>query len=447
MKKWPILGVLAILLLASFVVVFVRATTPAPPVHYARQLHEHVLSRQMELYPEAQDRWEDLVGELVAIEPLRLPASGAGAVNSVLEPLLSDAPAPEELARARQFFNSLEGGGIFDAAARMASIQVAARPVTLSVDEPMMTLLLPELTQVRFLAAAQRARIAIATNEGGDPDDRVAALRETLALARLVSWQGSMIDALVAGRVASEAAALTIETVRSHPIEDEEWFEAADRALADAQAGWAPLTHALDCERLFILDALQRVHSRGGRFLPRAASEQWSSGESSREMAQDYRGPLSESEAWLERIMSAARAAIEASGQEIVEADEAYENVNDELIQLGVGPDQKWPAIQYVRGAYAQAIGQDRHARITLAGTRVVLAIERHRLTTGQLPESIKDLGELLPSGLEADPVTEQPWAYERTDAGYTLASRALPGYEAEEDTEGDPLAGVVIAP
>lgn len=103
--------------------------------------------------------------------------------------------------------------------------------------------------------------------------------------------------------------------------------------------------------------------------------------------------------------------------------------------------------MSYLLGANDRVISEDRVRRITLAGARVVLAIERYRLAHGQPPETLDELGDLLPDGLGVDPVTEQPWDYGRTDSSYTLVSRELPGYEADQQLEIDPLAGVQIAP
>lgn len=436
--------------LVAFILVLVltvRASTLPAPVHYAKQLHEQVLARQMALHPGADDRWDDFVGELAKLDPWRDQPSGWHVPNEAFGPLFGQASDANARAQAQELFDRMVRGGAFDAAARITSIDVAVRPIAVPVDEPMMMILLPELTRVRFLAEAQRARIALAARQGGDPAERLAALRENLALARLVSWQGCMIDHRIAGRIATETVGLTIDTLRAHPIEDASWLVAADAAIAHAMAGWAPLTHALDGEDLFARDALQRVHSHSGRFLPSAASELWGSGETAREMARDYGGPLSESEAWLRRISSAARAAMEASGSDILAADLEYKDARGELADLGAGPHRPWPAVSYVLGSYDRVIGEDRLRRITLAGARVVLAIERYRLATGQPPESLEVLGDLLPAGLASDPVTDQAWNYQRTGNGYTLSSHALPGHEPEGETDPDPLAGVAIVP
>lgn len=288
MKKWLGVGFVVLVAFILVLVLTVRASTPPAPAHYAKQLHEHVLARQMALHPDAEDRWDEFVGELAKLDPWREQAAGSHAPSQTFAPLLEETPDAGELERARSLHDKMQRGGASDSAARIASIEVAARPISVPADEPMMMILLPELTRVRFLAEAQRARIALAAREGDDPAERLAALRENLALARLVSWQGCMIDHRVAGRIATETVELTIDTLRTHPITDESWFVAADAAIANAQAGWAPLTHALDGEDLFTRDALQRVHSRSGRFLPRAAAEQWGAGEGAREMARNY---------------------------------------------------------------------------------------------------------------------------------------------------------------
>ena len=57
-----------------------------------------------------------------------------------------------------------------------------------------------------------------------------------------------------------------------------------------------------------------------------------------------------------------------------------------------------------------------RRSAIEVPGTRVMLAIERYRIRNNRrVPQSLDDLGDLLPEELRRDPVTEQEWVYAPT--------------------------------
>jgi hypothetical protein len=91
----------------------------------------------------------------------------------------------------------------------------------------------------------------------------------------------------------------------------------------------------------------------------------------------------------------------------------------------------------------------------------VLLAIERHRLRHGAIPQTLEALGDLLPESLRTDPFTGQPWDYQPTPMTtrangeplepndtvwpYTLASRPLPGTTPQRPSEHDPYEGILI--
>jgi hypothetical protein len=73
---------------------------------------------------------------------------------------------------------------------------------------------------------------------------------------------------------------------------------------------------------------------------------------------------------------------------------------------------------------------QDLRLRAHLDLARTALAIERHRLATGEIPA---ELGQLVPRYLDAvpiDPFDGQPIRYRRTEPGYILYSILADGQD-----------------
>jgi len=273
--------------------------------------------------------------------------------------------------------------------------------------------------------------------------ERLVVLREVLEISRLLSWQGSVVDHIVAAGFAEWVASALRDTVVDSPEIDDAWLLSADAILGHALGRWAPITHNIQGERIVILDSLQRLHTKEGN-LRKLAAEQWAGGGGG-SAASIYRGPLCDSVRWLDEISKAAIAAAEATGSSVRAADMRLKNALDRFVASGSSPTAKLPALGIVLVDFHRPIRQDRRTRILLAGTRVVLAIERHRVATGKLPASLAQLGDLLPKGYHVDPVTEQPWDYERVDVGYSLASRPQSGVPSDHGGIGPPRGIIIV--
>lgn len=415
------------------------------------QLHEYVLAGQREhagaLGESWPDQWEELRSILLFLgvaEQRYAPSEGKPADLSAL---WTPGISTHRRTAAMQRLDNIRNAEMFDATARLIAIDLAARPGLESTLYRQLTMMDPRRDLVGNIIAAQRARMHAATGDVDDARERLAALTESLALLRVYSWQGTVLDHRIASTLGTDFLVSWNNTVVDQPIADDQWLRGGDAVLAAANGRWAPLVHAIEGERFVLMHALRPMHSHTGRFLPESEPRERMLGSDAQERARLYRGPLRDSELWLERFITAATAAAGSSGNSVRTSDAALDEVYDEFAALGGAPGAKWPALKEVLHDIRIPIAEARIVRITLAGARVVLAIERYRLSHGQPPETLDELGDLLPDGLGVDPVTEQPWDYGRTDSSYTLVSRELPGYEADQQLEIDPLAGVQIAP
>lgn len=366
-----------------------------------------------------------------------------------LETLRIDDDDEAERDRAMATYRALREAGVFDLSQKLAAVGKAYRPLPPET-RMLIGLLLPEVGTIRFLAAAQRLRIHV---EPASPDrwrECGTATVETLQTARLLSWQGTVIDRIVACETSQRVLSTLAFSLREHHTWDDPGLATLDAQLMAASTGWAPFEFSIRGDRLIVLDLLHQVHDEDGAFLPERMVELQLGREGQRtreDFANAYRGPKQESIDWYDRMTGAGIRSASATGPDIRQNQFEYWILLGERDWLTDQADGRRLVMETVLVDSLSVLKKERRYRIILAGTRVVLAIERHRLAHGQPPETLEELGDMLPDGLQVDPVTEQPWDYERTDAGYTLASRALSGHEANEEADPDPLAGVQIVP
>lgn len=498
-RRGGVLKKLLLTLAALFTLVIVLlgvealiAVTSSPSItdNYAQQRHDATLERQraragdgLNQWPRFQDVFLKVDQGMEELERINSNASsgstdnpwsyvefsvvrGPGSQNS--HRVTADAPRLYEQAR-ESAIDALEHWrdiGVFDAASVLPGIERSALPPT---DGPMMHMLLPELGKTRQLARAQAARMRLAA-EAGDDAQRLAAFEETLALARITADTGPLIAWLTG--IAIEALALNelVEGLFHHPPAEAAFFDAAGEIIERESLGAFPaMAVIIENERLDQLDVVQRSYTRGGRFVPLAHARLLYAYDIS-----DAPGdllPLGETawsniharlfigkrEAvdWVERSTQLAIAAANATGQAIPQADAAL---------AAHGDSQDWTnPIYAVSPNLDRSIETDRRRRIMIAGTRVMLAIERFRYNNdGAVPSSLNDLGDLLPDDLPTDPVTGQPWLYEPAPTTtdwkgnpldphqapwpYTLRSGPLPGLRRDMGPYAShPSYGVLI--
>ncbi|MFI4916101.1 MAG: hypothetical protein ACIAS6_06295 [Phycisphaerales bacterium JB060] len=382
-----------------------------------------------------------------------------------------DEGTAEQFERARghaiDALGEWERRGVFDRSAELVGLGPIARA---PADGPLMEHILPHLGVGRQLGRAQAARARLAA-EAGDLQTLYSALEETYVLGRQIAGQGTLIDWLVGTALQALGQAMLLDNLLLYPVQDDAWLARVDAMVRrEAVDRFPPLADALAGERLFAADFIQRCYTDdgkgGGRFIPLLYAQQmgqtpepWTTltpfGDSKLSnihgrLFMDRRAV----DAWLDRSHELLGAASTATGRDALDADEA-------LARHFVASDTWRNPATAIRPSYASTLQTDRQRRIQAAGTRVVLAIERHRLRYGDIPASLDDLGDLLPDPLGTDPFTSQPWDYRPAPVAemvngqallpgasawpFTLRSRPLPG-APNASHRYDPRHGLLIA-
>ena len=356
--------------------------------------------------------------------------------------------------------------GLFDRAAEIAKMERVAVPPS---DGPVLEMLLPYLGAARRLNLAQAARLRMAA-EAGDDAQAITAFEESLAMSRLTANQGYLICWLVGISMHDLAYEQLTAAIMLHPPTDERWLIAADAAI-EREAGdrFPKLADVLENERLATADIVQRSYTKGGRFIPLAHARLIHYGELSsaaQRMVAFGNTRLSNitgrlyidrdaTDAWLDRALELDLAAANATGPDAIAAEreaKAFAQTATARNPIGgIGHD------------ISNSLRSDRARRIRASGTRVQLAIERYRLRHGgAIPQTLDELGQLLPESLRTDPVMLAPWVYEPTPVTidwqgtplgqfqrpwpYTLRSAAFPGFEGQvPPIEDHPSYGLLI--
>lgn len=387
--------------------------------------------------------------------------------------LVPDEGTPEQFDRARQrardALDEWRRRGIFERTAELATLERTTRPPT---EGGLDNFTIPHLGTSRGLARAQAARAHEAAR-ADDAQQWLTTIEEMFVLGRQVAELGFLIDWLVGIAVSSLAQAALLDTLLLYPIEDDAALERlqmiVEREVFDRPLG---LWHVMLNERSFAADFVQRSYTDNGngngRFIPLAHARLIGEDPTGTATALTPFGDTKLSNAhgmlfldrrsadtWLDGAWDLIQAAAQASGQDAAAADRALDEYYDTA-------DWRNP-IASTNAHFVNVMQGDRRYRIQAAGVLVVLAIERYRLRNdGAVPETLDQLGDLLPEPLRRDPFTEQPWIYEPTpmtsdDDGealrdgarawpYTVRSRPLPRYEAEHDwSRTDPYLGILI--
>lgn len=314
-----------------------------------------------------------------------------------------------------------------------------------------------KLTDQRELARVQAARLHTAADRG-DHDDRFAAFAELVVVNQTIAWFGGQIDWLVAEAGISAACEHLLKAHLRHPIGDDAWLADTDDVLArHAQERWLPNRALIASIHEDYLDHIQRTYTDDGTgdgvFLPGKYNEMFYFFENA---IADFEGPFAsrrEATAWLEQHVELLHRVTTTTGQDYLEAEAA-------MLASAEAAGPRVPSAIDID--YSRMIRVLRKFEIRVAGTRVVLAIERYRLANGgAIPDSLDELGDLLPESQRTDPLSGEPWVYHAyptsiTEFGrdllpgakawpYQLWSRALPGNEQATKWSSDPKNGVLI--
>lgn len=455
---------------------------PTIATDYGRQLHDLALEQQRaRLGPDAADSLNQRPAFVSVMQAVReanewldehaneLMEQDEGREDAYDDPwrylsfdiiyAVPDGGTPEQFERGRQrAINALEEWerrGVFDRSAELVDMHLIAREPG---EGPMVDFLLPYLGVGRQLGRAQAARARLAAEEG-DLETLYSTLEETYVLGRQIASQGLLIDWLVGAALQGLGRSMLLNNLLLYPVRDDAWLERVDVMVQrEAIDRYPPIGDSIRGERIFASDFTQRCYTDNGngngRLIPVLYAKQM--GEDPPE-AGNLLTPFGDSslsnihgriffsrrelDDWINGAHELAHECAEATGADAVAADKAF------IAYTTAGDHWRNIASTFVP-SFRRTIITARGQRIEAAGTRVVLAIERYRLRNdGAVPQSLEELGDLLPESLHADPFTTEPWDYQptamtETDRGdpllpgahawpYTLMSKPLAGGES----------------
>jgi hypothetical protein len=411
---WPLL------LRAGAMVLRVRTEVALPPNRESPTTEEFAFFLEMDLPREERER---------RIDQHEARFKGVRAKEIDYE-LLHAPDAPDEagsaddLQRAKRAYALLTELGLFDVLARMAGLPHGRRPRQEGVYTDWQ---LPDIGIALELARIGVARMHLAHRADNDAE-LIAAVEANLAVARLISRQMFLLDYLAA----AEITTLTCEQVRSLLVARPPSASTCRslRALFDGRLDIAPVSFALEAERLMMLDLVQHIYTDDGAGSGRllAAYIKESEYERSVEVRElslwerlgNIKGFLlpsrAETVAGIEEFFEATRGFGQAGRSALDDADDFYFDYRMSHAGENEQLDSMLPAIGEVLAA---AAGE----RMEITGTRLMIAIELYRATTGAYPD---DLAAIV--GVVVDAVPDDPLS--GTTFGYR---QSLPG----EDTTG----------
>lgn len=300
---------------------------------------------------------------------------------------------PRVEALYRDLIASLHADGTFLQTAKLTERRKMVRPIP---PGRMMQLDMHELSHARKLGRLNHARMMQGI-EAGNTREVEAAFEESLALARIIGSQGTIMDRLIGTSISS----LALENLRYFIAEgrlDIATLERMDAAIA-RQLPSPPITLWLEAERFTGLDTLEWMHSTSGVALaPSQLDTPTKGGWIGR--AANLRGLLLASKEESAKVLDEFFALAKTSAQmpahqrpRPLPADDLIENLSN-----------RYAIVQIIVPAIGKVLASVSRSTCEISGTRVMIAIERFRKAKGTYPAT---LSELVPEFLSAVPPDE----------------------------------------
>lgn len=422
--RWVLLAIVALLLWGVIFCLRVMYAEPVISVDYGEQIERLVRERQG-MPEDAENGWDSVIQCVEAVRRLGeelVPGDGWTAgdpyidVRLLYEPevaIENDADRAAVVRRTEQFMAELRVRGILDEIDALRFIDFAVAP---SPEGPLINWEMNELGGCRHIARINAARMYRASAVGDD-SERAIALESGLSIARACARQGTILRYLVGVAIANHLLTeLRRELVERPPTAEvsEELLGILDRFLP-----FDNLAAVLESERLAQLDFVQRVHSDqggDGRLLITELNSIVPLGDS----------PLSSSwmARWADRKVSNIAGLYFARRAETTgRINTAFENlVRQSSMRPPVRGADAFSVADYLDDASTRFLviklglpslgtvftSTDIH-RLEVAGTKAMLAIERHRALSGEYPVGSQ---ELTPPTIGIDPWFETPFGY-----------------------------------
>ncbi len=309
-----------------------------------------------------------------------------------------DKPIPQERRRvlARKLLRHAADKGHLEAFKSIPKMRHVVRDMYVPAGGSAALIQLPELSQYRLFARMNAARMEVAL-EASDRAEYLAALDQSLSLARILDKQITLLDRFVAGAIDG----LILGRVQAHAglYPDEGWRSEVAKTVQNRQRS-VPLAYALSGERLMARDNvawyfsdLNRVQT--GILLGNTPWNQSAWGL-----------PLEDFDrlgTYVENL-----AAIDATTEQAV-ADGQLPRPQRPLTRALGRPTMLADAIWYISPNFFNA---DDIAMATTRATLIMLALESARARTGVYPASLAELVASNPMLDINDPCSMNPFGY-----------------------------------
>ncbi len=342
--------------------------------------------------------------------------------------VLQGVSIPLDIEREERTLAALDEAGVRSRMAQFAAGPIGLQPPPDDTSLPIMFGQMPIISKVRTLAKAHGASMCLAA-AAGHVEDVATLFDEVVAVVQMLSYQGTVIDWLVAGAIAADVT----DELRCE-LDERDFDEPACRRLLETldRRRLGSVTSALEAERAAFHDLVQRTFTDDGTgdgyFIPMVGVN-FVSG--TRGIA-SVRGAGVVRSVWeiLEAFESRFRL---ASRREQVEL---YDRIMDGILAEARLPrPRRWTGdlrrddvdrmitdrhhvVQLSMGAWGRFIDQTSIMTSQLEGTRIMVAIELFRARHDRLPSSLDELVPGVLPSVPLDPVSGMAFVYRLVDAG-----------------------------
>lgn len=439
-RNLVLFAITVIMIWLGYWVWWAMTATPTISVDYTQRLGELSAAAQ----PDGEDAWPHVIALGAALDQLTTafpeddrPAAHRGGIDFDLlyDREVDYGGSPESDEFLHRVLDRAAADGLIEIVATIRDCprMVRAWPTD---GRPMIGVLLPELAQMRQVARLRVAMMRRAAHDG-DGEDVVEAVADLMALGTHLSHEPLLVSWLSSVGIRLKGLEEIRALARSGRL-DAGTLEGALELLARDADECSP-SLALEGERGFVLDMIQRVYTDDGqgdgRLLPAELANFDSTITGLPGRPAGELGRLRN----LFGVVSANRSLVTSRANELYDRmiaicemvpnqrPAAIDELHSEIQDLGSG----YGILQLLIPAFSNALEVGPSADAHLGATRLILAIELHRLRSGTLPEDLAALEPLFPDGLPTDPFHGGTFGYRVIPEGYLVYTF---GYDATDD-------------